>query len=71
VRRGCYKQSDCWIVIKGKVYDVTSYVEEHPGGESILKNAGCAPAALGNARTRRDARLPARARAWAVAWRRV
>jgi cytochrome b involved in lipid metabolism len=23
-----------------KVYDVTSYVEEHPGGDAILNNAG-------------------------------
>ena len=26
------------------MYDVTSYVDEHPGGASILKNAGCAHA---------------------------
>ena len=32
--------NDCWVVIKGRVYDVTSYVEEHPGGLAILKNAG-------------------------------
>lgn len=31
---------DCWIILDGKVYDVTSYVEEHPGGDSILWNAG-------------------------------
>ncbi|OEL38442.1 hypothetical protein BAE44_0000540 [Dichanthelium oligosanthes] len=24
----------------GKVYDVTTYVEEHPGGDAILNNAG-------------------------------
>ncbi|KAF8063693.1 hypothetical protein HT031_003548 [Scenedesmus sp. PABB004] len=31
----------CWIVVNGKVYDVTSYIDDHPGGsESILLNAG-------------------------------
>uniref|UniRef100_A0A0E0QIF8 Cytochrome b5 heme-binding domain-containing protein n=2 Tax=Oryza TaxID=4527 RepID=A0A0E0QIF8_ORYRU len=25
---------------KSVVYDVTSYVEEHPGGDAILNNAG-------------------------------
>lgn len=31
---------DLWLVIDGKVYDVTDYVKEHPGGDSILRNAG-------------------------------
>lgn len=31
----------CWIVIKGKVYDVTDYLEEHPGGvNKIMEWAG-------------------------------
>ncbi|KAK3439092.1 hypothetical protein EUGRSUZ_C03730 [Eucalyptus grandis] len=34
------KRTDCWIIIKDKVYDVTSYVEEHPGGDAILTHAG-------------------------------
>eukprot|EP00210_Caulerpa_lentillifera_P005064 g4837.t1 len=28
--------SSCWVVIHGKVYDVTEYLEDHPGGEDIL-----------------------------------
>ena len=32
---------DCWIVANNKVYDVTKYIKEHPGGKySIVKNAG-------------------------------
>ncbi|GAB4852656.1 hypothetical protein Ancab_016871 [Ancistrocladus abbreviatus] len=34
------KRTDCWIIIKDKVYDVTPYVEEHPGGDAILVHAG-------------------------------
>ncbi|KAL8129689.1 hypothetical protein V2J09_018844 [Rumex salicifolius] len=34
------KGTDCWIILKDKVYDVTSYVEEHPGGEAIFRHAG-------------------------------
>ena len=26
------KETDAWIVIKGKVYDVTKYLPQHPGG---------------------------------------
>jgi len=33
-------RKDCWIIVKDKVYDVTPYVEEHPGGDAILNNAG-------------------------------
>ena len=37
---------DLWIILqtsetnKSKVYDITAYVEEHPGGQAILNNAG-------------------------------
>lgn len=27
---------DCWVVIAGKVYDVSSYLEDHPGGDDVL-----------------------------------
>ena len=29
--------TDCWSVIKGEVYDLTSYVKDHPGGASLIK----------------------------------
>lgn len=32
--------SSCWIVIGGKVYDVTPYLERHPGGAAILVKQG-------------------------------
>lgn len=34
------KIDDAWIIIDGKVYDVSSYVTAHPGKEAILKNVG-------------------------------
>ncbi|KAL3650582.1 Cytochrome b5 isoform E [Castilleja foliolosa] len=27
---------DCWLVISGKVYDVTPFMDEHPGGDEVL-----------------------------------
>ncbi|KAM7487514.1 hypothetical protein LguiB_024998 [Lonicera macranthoides] len=29
-------KDDCWVVIDGKVYDVSSYLEEHPGGDDVI-----------------------------------
>ncbi|GFH31869.1 cytochrome b5 heme-binding domain-containing protein [Haematococcus lacustris] len=26
----------CWLAIRGKVYDVTEFLEEHPGGYDII-----------------------------------
>jgi cytochrome b involved in lipid metabolism len=31
---------DAWTVIGGKVYDITSYVMQHPGGRLILAVVG-------------------------------
>ena len=34
-------EEDCWIIIKNRVYEVTEYLDLHPGGiESITINAG-------------------------------
>ena len=33
-------KSDCWTIIDGFVYDVTSYVQGHPGGDNILSACG-------------------------------
>ncbi|KAK6200274.1 cytochrome b5 [Scheffersomyces amazonensis] len=30
------KVDDLWIVYNGQVYDVTKYVDEHPGGEEVI-----------------------------------
>ncbi|KAD5317384.1 hypothetical protein R6Q59_032717 [Mikania micrantha] len=27
---------DCWLIIHGKVYDVTKFLDVHPGGKDIL-----------------------------------
>jgi len=29
-------RSDCWMLINGKVYDITSYFGSHPGGNSTM-----------------------------------
>ncbi|KAJ4766763.1 Cytochrome b5 [Rhynchospora pubera] len=32
-------KDDCWLLINGKVYDVTKFLEDHPGGEEVLLHA--------------------------------
>jgi len=34
------KSTDAWMVINGKVYDVTKYIPYHPGGNKILMGVG-------------------------------
>ncbi|XP_044283616.1 cytochrome b5 [Varanus komodoensis] len=33
-KRNCSKET--WLVIHGRVYDVTGFLSEHPGGEEVL-----------------------------------
>eukprot|EP00027_Filamoeba_sp_ATCC50430_P003103 CAMPEP_0168555028 /NCGR_PEP_ID=MMETSP0413-20121227/8105_1 /TAXON_ID=136452 /ORGANISM="Filamoeba nolandi, Strain NC-AS-23-1" /LENGTH=133 /DNA_ID=CAMNT_0008585829 /DNA_START=78 /DNA_END=479 /DNA_ORIENTATION=- len=30
------KRTDCWVIYRGKVYDVTAFLDQHPGGEEVL-----------------------------------
>lgn len=32
--------SDCWLIVNGKVYDVTSFIPSHPGGSAIIPYCG-------------------------------
>ncbi|KAM6548321.1 hypothetical protein CsatB_019997 [Cannabis sativa] len=29
-------KDDCWVVIDDKVYDLSSYLDEHPGGDDVV-----------------------------------
>lgn len=33
---GHRKKDDCWIVLHGQVYNVTSWLKRHPGGARVL-----------------------------------
>eukprot|EP01110_Echinostelium_bisporum_P012352 TRINITY_DN687_c0_g1_i1.p1 TRINITY_DN687_c0_g1~~TRINITY_DN687_c0_g1_i1.p1 ORF type:complete len:184 (-),score=25.70 TRINITY_DN687_c0_g1_i1:41-592(-) len=33
-------EDDCWIVIHNKVYNITQWIDRHPGGDVILTKAG-------------------------------
>lgn len=32
--------SSCWLLLSGKIYDVTDFVASHPGGSAILQGCG-------------------------------
>ncbi len=33
-------KNSCWTIIDGNVYDVTSFISSHPGGDRILEACG-------------------------------
>uniref|UniRef100_A0A2R5LFN9 Putative cytochrome b5 n=2 Tax=Ornithodoros turicata TaxID=34597 RepID=A0A2R5LFN9_9ACAR len=35
VAQHCF-HDDCWLVVHNRVYDVTSFITQHPGGEEII-----------------------------------
>lgn len=37
-------EKDCWLAIGGKVYDVTKFLDNHPGGPEIVYEHAGAPA---------------------------
>ena len=39
IKKHCTKY-DCWIIVNNKVYDITQFIQNHPGGTyCLLKNA--------------------------------
>lgn len=47
-------EDDCWTIINDAVYDITSYVPRHPGGDDILRACGTDGSSLFNSRTTSD-----------------
>jgi len=44
-------ENDCWTIIDGNVYDLTSYIPRHPGGDEILRACGADGSTLFNTRS--------------------
>lgn len=48
---------ECWTIINGKVYDLTSYIPRHPGGDDILRACGTDGTTLFEDRTTNDGQV--------------
>jgi len=47
-------EDDCWTVIDGGIYDITSYIPRHPGDSEILRACGTDGSSLFNSRKTAD-----------------
>lgn len=47
-------EDDCWTIIDGMVYNITSYIPRHPGGDEILRACGTDGTTLFQTRTTED-----------------
>jgi len=47
-------EDDCWTIVGTNVYDITSYIPRHPGGEEILRACGTDGTSLFQQRTTAD-----------------
>lgn len=47
-------EEDCWTIVDGLVYDITSYIPRHPGGDTILLACGADGTSLFQDRTTND-----------------
>jgi len=45
------QSNDCWTIIRGNVYDLTSFIARHPGGDEILRACGTDATTLFESRT--------------------
>lgn len=47
-------RDDCWAIISGDVYDLTEFINRHPGGDEILRACGTDATTLFNSRQTQD-----------------
>ena len=47
-------KTDCWTIISGQVYDLTDFINRHPGGDEILRACGTDATTLFVSRTTKD-----------------
>ncbi len=47
-------KTDCWTVISGQVYELTDFVNRHPGGNEVVRACGIDATTLFTSRTTED-----------------
>ena len=47
-------KTDCWTVISGQVYNLTDFINSHPGGNEVVRACGIDATTLFTSRTTED-----------------